>query len=233
MRLEEYQPAFLEQGYHTIDDVTQLTWEDLEEFGIVKLGHQKKIMLAIKRIKDIRAGKRFDINRSYTQQVCGYGKIICHFCLLTICSPHLELSMHTCVLYFFFSYLEYYKSGKFKYSISETLQFKILSQQTSKMNCLTLSILPLFISLSMKRNVQVSVDNFSLSYEKSNHLNNLGLKIFTSCGVCYLILKILIYLHFESRSSLLYKYHIIIKYGTLIIHSIDEGIVFVCTCTLH
>ncbi|KRT81339.1 Sterile alpha motif containing protein, partial [Oryctes borbonicus] len=68
LRLEEYQPAFLEQGYHTIDDVTQLTWEDLEEFGIVKLGHQKKIMLAIKRIKDIRAGKRFDINRSYTQQ---------------------------------------------------------------------------------------------------------------------------------------------------------------------
>lgn len=26
--------------------------------GIVRLGHQKKILLAIKRVKDIRAGKR-------------------------------------------------------------------------------------------------------------------------------------------------------------------------------
>lgn len=60
LRLEEYYPALLEQNYHTVDDVTQLTWEDLEEFGIVKLGHQKKIMLAIKRIKDIKAGKRFN-----------------------------------------------------------------------------------------------------------------------------------------------------------------------------
>lgn len=72
LRLEEYLPAFLDQGYQTVDDVTQLTWEDLEEFGIVKLGHQKKIMLAIKRIKDIRAGKRIntDSNRIYATQVC-------------------------------------------------------------------------------------------------------------------------------------------------------------------
>lgn len=73
MRLEEYQPAFLEQGYQTIDDVTQLAWEDLEEFGIVKLGHQKKIMLAIKRIRDIKSGKRFnivDMSRLHSQQVC-------------------------------------------------------------------------------------------------------------------------------------------------------------------
>ncbi|CAG2059316.1 unnamed protein product, partial [Timema podura] len=45
-----------------VEDVTQLTWEDLEDIGIVKLGHQKKIMLAIKRVKDVRAGKRFPIN---------------------------------------------------------------------------------------------------------------------------------------------------------------------------
>ncbi|RZC42548.1 caskin-1 [Asbolus verrucosus] len=70
LRLEEYLPAFLDQGYQTVDDVTQLTWEDLEEFGIVKLGHQKKIMLAIKRVKDIRAGKRIntDSNRIYATQ---------------------------------------------------------------------------------------------------------------------------------------------------------------------
>lgn len=38
-------------------DVTQVTWEDLEDIGIVKLGHQKKILLAIKRVKDIISGK--------------------------------------------------------------------------------------------------------------------------------------------------------------------------------
>lgn len=32
--------------------------QDLEDMGIVRLGHQKKILLAIKRVKDIRAGKR-------------------------------------------------------------------------------------------------------------------------------------------------------------------------------
>lgn len=54
-----------------MDDVAGLTWEDLEEFGIVKLGHQKKIMLAIKRIKDIKAGKRInsESNRIYGTQV--------------------------------------------------------------------------------------------------------------------------------------------------------------------
>ncbi|XP_076271999.1 CRK like proto-oncogene, adaptor protein isoform X8 [Rhynchophorus ferrugineus] len=77
LRLDEYYNAFIDQGYKTIDNVTQLTWEDLEEFGIVKLGHQKKIMLAIKRIKDIKAGKRInaDSNRIYSTQIrTGRGK---------------------------------------------------------------------------------------------------------------------------------------------------------------
>ncbi|KAK7868696.1 hypothetical protein R5R35_008223 [Gryllus longicercus] len=59
LRLEEYGPQLHQQGYRTVEDVTQLTWEDLEDIGIVKLGHQKKILLAIKRVKDVRAGKRF------------------------------------------------------------------------------------------------------------------------------------------------------------------------------
>ncbi|XP_073945553.1 CRK like proto-oncogene, adaptor protein isoform X2 [Choristoneura fumiferana] len=58
LRLEEYGPALVAQGYRTVHDVTQLAWEDLEDMGIVRLGHQKKIVLAIKRVKDIRAGKR-------------------------------------------------------------------------------------------------------------------------------------------------------------------------------
>jgi len=36
LRLEEYGSALEAQGYSTIDDVTQLTWEDLEDIGIVK-----------------------------------------------------------------------------------------------------------------------------------------------------------------------------------------------------
>lgn len=59
LRLEEYAAALGCQGYSTIEDVTQLTWEDLEDIGIVKLGHQKRIVLAIKRVKDLRAGKIF------------------------------------------------------------------------------------------------------------------------------------------------------------------------------
>uniref|UniRef100_A0A2M4A6V6 SAM domain-containing protein n=1 Tax=Anopheles triannulatus TaxID=58253 RepID=A0A2M4A6V6_9DIPT len=57
LRLEEYVQPLLAQGYQTVHDVTQLTWEDLEDIGIVKLGHQKKFLLAIKRVKDIISGK--------------------------------------------------------------------------------------------------------------------------------------------------------------------------------
>uniref|UniRef100_A0A1I8NQ83 SAM domain-containing protein n=1 Tax=Stomoxys calcitrans TaxID=35570 RepID=A0A1I8NQ83_STOCA len=57
LRLEEYLQPLLDQNYKTVRDVTQVTWEDLEDIGIVKLGHQKKILLAIKRVKDIISGK--------------------------------------------------------------------------------------------------------------------------------------------------------------------------------
>uniref|UniRef100_A0A336M3Z6 CSON008316 protein n=1 Tax=Culicoides sonorensis TaxID=179676 RepID=A0A336M3Z6_CULSO len=57
LRLEEYVQPLLAQGYQSVCDVTTLTWEDLEDIGIIKLGHQKKILLAIKRVKDIVSGK--------------------------------------------------------------------------------------------------------------------------------------------------------------------------------
>lgn len=57
LRLDEYVQQLLAQGYRTVRDVTQLPWEDMEDIGIVKLGHQKKLLLAIKRIKDILSGK--------------------------------------------------------------------------------------------------------------------------------------------------------------------------------
>uniref|UniRef100_A0A0A9ZHV5 Caskin-2 n=1 Tax=Lygus hesperus TaxID=30085 RepID=A0A0A9ZHV5_LYGHE len=59
LRLEEYAAALRSQGYTTVEDTTQITWEDLEDIGIVKLGHQKRMLLAIKRIQDLRAGKTF------------------------------------------------------------------------------------------------------------------------------------------------------------------------------
>ncbi|KAI1301351.1 Caskin-2 [Halotydeus destructor] len=54
LRLEEYVDILCAQGYDTIDRVTELTWEDLEEIGIKKLGHEKRLMLAIKRIRDLK-----------------------------------------------------------------------------------------------------------------------------------------------------------------------------------
>ena len=38
LRLEEYYETLCEQGYDSVDKVTELTWEDLEEIGIQKLG---------------------------------------------------------------------------------------------------------------------------------------------------------------------------------------------------
>jgi len=58
IRLDEYFDTLCQQGYDSIDRVIQLTWEDLEEIGIKKLGHQKRLMLAIKRILDLSNGSR-------------------------------------------------------------------------------------------------------------------------------------------------------------------------------
>lgn len=57
LRLDEYVPALLAQGYGTVDALAKLPWEDMEDAGIVRLGHQKKLLLAIKRVRDIAAGK--------------------------------------------------------------------------------------------------------------------------------------------------------------------------------
>uniref|UniRef100_T1JPQ8 SAM domain-containing protein n=1 Tax=Tetranychus urticae TaxID=32264 RepID=T1JPQ8_TETUR len=58
IHLEEYFDILCQQGYDSIDRVIQLTWEDLEEIGIKKLGHQKKLELAIKRVQDLNNGVR-------------------------------------------------------------------------------------------------------------------------------------------------------------------------------
>lgn len=72
LRLEEYTASLKQQKYVSVEQMTQLTWEDLEDIGITKLGHQKKVMLAIKRVKDIMAGKKFSTTQDSRQQ-SGYG----------------------------------------------------------------------------------------------------------------------------------------------------------------
>jgi hypothetical protein len=52
LRLEGYYESLSQQGYSTVDDMLQLTWEDLEDIGVSRLGHQKKLMLAIKYLQN-------------------------------------------------------------------------------------------------------------------------------------------------------------------------------------
>ena len=58
VRLTEYRGLLANQGYLTIDDLVQISIEDLEDIGIYRLGHQKRLVLAIKRAKDLKAGRR-------------------------------------------------------------------------------------------------------------------------------------------------------------------------------
>lgn len=44
------------QNYRQLSDVLDIAWEDLEDIGITRLGHQKRFMLAIKRLSDIEKG---------------------------------------------------------------------------------------------------------------------------------------------------------------------------------
>ncbi|KYO31147.1 caskin-2 isoform C [Alligator mississippiensis] len=52
--LPQYHKKLVNNGYDSITILTELTWEDLQEIGINKLGHQKKIMLAVKKLRDLR-----------------------------------------------------------------------------------------------------------------------------------------------------------------------------------
>ncbi|XP_077305482.1 caskin-1 isoform X2 [Lithobates pipiens] len=52
--LNQYYKVLVENGYENIDFITDITWEDLQEIGITKLGHQKKLMLAVKKLAEIQ-----------------------------------------------------------------------------------------------------------------------------------------------------------------------------------
>ncbi|RXM31962.1 Caskin-1 [Acipenser ruthenus] len=52
--LGQYYQILVHNGYENIDFITDITWEDLQEIGITKLGHQKKLMLAVKKLAEIQ-----------------------------------------------------------------------------------------------------------------------------------------------------------------------------------
>uniref|UniRef100_A0A8C4N5T5 Caskin-1-like n=1 Tax=Eptatretus burgeri TaxID=7764 RepID=A0A8C4N5T5_EPTBU len=52
--LAHYQHLLQSNGYESIEFITDLTWEDLQEIGIMKLGHQKKLMLAVKKLVELQ-----------------------------------------------------------------------------------------------------------------------------------------------------------------------------------
>ncbi|KAI1725485.1 SAM domain (Sterile alpha motif) domain-containing protein [Ditylenchus destructor] len=54
--LTQYIDNFESQGYTTMNEMEKVTWEDLEDIGITKLGHMKRICLALKKLKMARAG---------------------------------------------------------------------------------------------------------------------------------------------------------------------------------
>uniref|UniRef100_A0AAR2J8V1 CASK interacting protein 2 n=1 Tax=Pygocentrus nattereri TaxID=42514 RepID=A0AAR2J8V1_PYGNA len=56
--LSQYQKRLAENGYDSVSIVRDITWEDLQEIGINKLGHQKKMMLAVKRLCDVQKAQK-------------------------------------------------------------------------------------------------------------------------------------------------------------------------------
>lgn len=58
LRLDQYIPALRSQGYSSVKDILSISIEDLEDIGFYMLGHQKRLLLGIKRVKDIKSGKK-------------------------------------------------------------------------------------------------------------------------------------------------------------------------------
>ncbi|UJR15770.1 hypothetical protein I4U23_002704 [Adineta vaga] len=56
LRLDQYMLLLIKQNYRQLSDIMNIAWEDLEEIGITRLGHQKRFMLGVKRLIDIEKG---------------------------------------------------------------------------------------------------------------------------------------------------------------------------------
>ncbi|XP_076004202.1 caskin-1 isoform X2 [Genypterus blacodes] len=56
--LSQYYQVLVQNGYENIDFISDISLEDLQEIGITKLGHQKKLMLGVNRLKELQRGER-------------------------------------------------------------------------------------------------------------------------------------------------------------------------------
>ncbi|XP_067941655.1 caskin-2-like isoform X2 [Watersipora subatra] len=64
--LDVYHETLQKQQYDAIQQILEISWEDLEDIGITMLGHQKKIMLAVERLKKL--------NKRQSQSSCNNGR---------------------------------------------------------------------------------------------------------------------------------------------------------------
>ncbi|TKS68476.1 Caskin-1 CASK-interacting protein 1 [Collichthys lucidus] len=55
--LSQYYQVLVQNGYENVDFVSDISLEDLQEIGITKLGHQKKLMLGVRRLKELQRGQ--------------------------------------------------------------------------------------------------------------------------------------------------------------------------------
>jgi hypothetical protein len=53
--LKQYVELFEREGFVTMRELEKITWEDLEDIGVKKLGHMKRICLALKKLKQNRS----------------------------------------------------------------------------------------------------------------------------------------------------------------------------------
>ncbi|CAH2301593.1 ephrin type-A receptor 5 isoform X2 [Pelobates cultripes] len=51
IKMTRYTDTFVENGFNSMDAVTQMTLEDLRRFGVTLAGHQKKIMNSIQEMR--------------------------------------------------------------------------------------------------------------------------------------------------------------------------------------
>lgn len=65
LRLDQYIPALRSQSYNSVKDILSISIEDLEDIGFYMLGHQKRLLLGIKRVKDIKSGKKISLPTEY------------------------------------------------------------------------------------------------------------------------------------------------------------------------
>lgn len=52
--LQTLKKTSLFQGYRKVDDLLDISIEDLEDIGFYRLGHQKRLLLGIKKVKDLK-----------------------------------------------------------------------------------------------------------------------------------------------------------------------------------